>query len=202
MSLGKIIADIGASILRLFSSNDYASKYATMYKTCSLRQDKLTELDYCINKIEAGRGRYIKVADKVGNGLQWWVIGLIHLMEGGCNFKTHLHNGDSLNARTVNVPKGRPKTGVPPFTWEDSAFDALTYTGLASYTNWTIGNILDRLEKYNGLGYRNRGVASPYLWSYTNWYSKGKYTSDGKFDANAISKQPGVAAIMKRWGKV
>jgi len=39
------------------------------------------------------------------------------------SFKLHLHNGDPLTARTVNVPKGRPKTGQPPFAWGISAKD-------------------------------------------------------------------------------
>ena len=52
-------------------------------------------------------------------------------------------------------------------------------------------------EKFNGFGYVKRGINTPYLWSYTNHYSKGKFAGDGKFDPNLVSKQPGTAAIMK-----
>ncbi len=57
---------------------------------------------------------------------------------------------------------------------------------------------LDRIEGYNGLGYRNRGVPSPYLFSGTTVYEKGKYTGDGKYSASAIDQQLGVVAVLKR----
>ena len=52
-------------------------------------------------------------------------------------------------------------------------------------------------EKFNGMGYNKTGLYSPYLWSYTNYYVKGKFTGHGKFDPDAKSKQPGTAAILK-----
>ena len=71
----------------------------------------------------AARARYASVSAQTG--VPWWVIGLIHMMEAGQSFRCHLHNGDPLTARTVQVPAGRPKTGQPPFIWEESAADAL-----------------------------------------------------------------------------
>ena len=64
-------------------------------------------------------------------------------------------------------------------------------------TDWSIQNCLVLFERYNGMGYKKKGLPSPYLWSYTQFYKKGKYAFDGKYDANLVSKQPGVAAIMK-----
>ena len=72
--------------------------------------------------------RYDQVAN--ATGVPWYVIGIIHEMEGGLNFTTHLHNGDPLTRRTVQVPAGRPPTGMPPFQWEESAIDALDAGGL------------------------------------------------------------------------
>ena len=63
--------------------------------------------------------------------MPWYVVGLIHTMESSGNFAAHLHNGDPLSARTTHVPAGRPKAGAPPFTWEESATDALTMQGFA-----------------------------------------------------------------------
>jgi lysozyme family protein len=57
---------------------------------------------------------------------------------------------------------------------------------------------LDRTEGYNGWGYRNRGVPSPYNWSGTNIYDSGKFTSDGHYSPSAIDQQLGVCAILKR----
>jgi len=125
-------------------------------------------------------------------------------MESSFNFGTHLHNGDPLTARTTHVPAGRPSTGNPPFSWEESAVDALGYDGASSIKEWDLATILYFLEGYNGWGYRTgAGQAttppkrSAYLWSMTNQYEKGKYVADGKFDPNAVSTQAGVCAILK-----
>jgi len=59
--------------------------------------------------------------------------------------------------------------------------------------------ILGTLEDFNGRGYikYHPDVLTPYLWSKTNHYVKGKYASDGKFDPELVDKQVGVAAIYK-----
>lgn len=135
-----------------------------------------------------------------GTKVSWQFVGVIHYREGDLDFTTHLHNGDSLKARTKNVPSGRPIDGKPPFTWQESAKDALfTLKKLDTYTEWDLPHILFRLEAYNGLGYKNYHpeVNSPYLWSGTNFYTKGKYASDGKFDADLVDKQLGAALLFK-----
>jgi hypothetical protein len=51
------------------------------------------------------------------------------------------------------------------------------------------------------LGYANKGLPSPYIWSGTDQYEKGKYTSDGKYDpAEAVDEQLGCAGILKFMG--
>jgi hypothetical protein len=114
------------------------------------------------------------------------------------NFKTHLHNGDSLNARTYHVPAGRPKTGTPPFRFADSAIDALTMSphNLGKVKAWTVERILYETEKYNGWGYLNKGN-SPYLWSWTDLYHGGKYVADGVYRASAWDTQAGCVAMLK-----
>ena len=64
---------------------------------------------------------------------------------------------------------------------------------------WTLAATLFKLEGFNGLGYRTRHpeVLSPYLWSFSNHYTKGKFVADGKFDPSAASKQCGAAVILK-----
>jgi lysozyme family protein len=178
------------------------TNYEHLYTIAVLRPDKIVEIDFAVCRIRSGQVRYEAVAAKIGNGIPWWFIGIIHVMEGGGKFTTHLHNGDPLSARTVNVPKGRPVKGQPPFTWEVSAEDAIRYMKYDKITDWSIASVLYLLEKYNGFGYMKKGLLSPYLWSYTNHYTKGKYSSDGKYDPLLVSKQPGAAAIMKRMGIV
>jgi lysozyme family protein len=53
------------------------------------------------------------------------------------------------------------------------------------------------LETYNGFGYRFQGLVSPYLWSFSNLYAKGKYVADNKFDPEAVSQQCGAGLILK-----
>ena len=144
--------------------------------------------------ISANIARYATVAEIVE--LPWWWIGCIHQLESGGDFNCHLHNGDPLTARTVHVPSGRPLIGNPPFTWEQSAIDALFYQGLGHGMITDYASALDRAERYNGLGYRNRGLPSPYLWSGTDQYVSGKFVKDGVFDPHAVSEQVGVAALM------
>ena len=103
------------------------------------------------------------------------------------------------NARTVNVPAGRPIKGRPPFTWSESAEDALTMPGkqFDKVTDWSIAHALWLLESFNGHGYRNAiGIHSPYLWAGTCHYVRGKYIDDHVYSALAVSKQPGAAGII------
>jgi hypothetical protein len=118
-------------------------------------------------------------------------------LETSQRFNQHLHNGDALTGRTVRVPSGRPRTGNPPFTFEESAIDALTMKRWHTLTSWTLPETLHRMEAYNGFGYRSKGIFSPYLWSFSNHYEKGKFVEDGVYDANAVSSQCGAAVLLK-----
>src|SRR5206468_849198 len=100
----------------------------------------------------------------------------------------------------VQVPAGRPKTGNPPFGWEESAGDALSMKGLSPQTDWSLAGTLYQLERYNGWGYRlfHPYVLSPYLWSFSNHYKSGKYVADGTWSDTAVSKQCGAVALLRR----
>ncbi len=121
-------------------------------------------------------------------------------MESSLRFTGHLHNGDPLTARTVQVPAGRPRSGAPPFSWEESAADALASHRLGARTDWSLAGMLYQLERYNGWGYRrfHPDVPSPYLWSFSEHYRAGKYVADGSFSATAVSGQCGAAVLLRR----
>ena len=72
------------------------------------------------------------------------------------------------------------------------------------WKDWSIGGTLYKLEKYNGWGYRSRHphVLSPYLWSFSNHYSKGKYVADGRWSESAVSQQAGAAVILRRMAEM
>jgi lysozyme family protein len=134
-----------------------------------------------------------------GGSIPWFFIACVHYMECSFSFNKHLHNGDPLTGYTVQVPAGRPKVGHgPPFTFEESAVDALKLMKYDKVTNWSLPYILQKLEGYNGFGYAKKGINTPYLWSFSNQYTKGKYVKDGVFSADAVSQQLGAAVILKR----
>lgn len=173
-----------------------AAEYQQMFNGCLIKEKKYAEIDTILNTILAGRRQYEAVSTAIN--VPWYFTGIIHNMECGCKFTTHLHNGDPLSARTVHIPKGFPKTGNPPFSWEDSAIDALKLKGLDQWNDWSLPAILYQFERYNGFGYRREGINSPYLWSFSNQYTKGKYIADSKFDKNRVSRQCGAAVLLRR----
>lgn len=144
------------------------------------------------------RSAYQRVAAETG--VPWYVVGILHLLECDLDFERHLHNGDPLSGYTTHAPRGRPQgQGSPPFAFERSAADALSIEGFTGWGDWSLAGCLYRLEVYNGLGYRlfHPQVNSPYLWSFTDRYEKGKYGADGKFDPDLVSRQVGAAAVLR-----
>ncbi|MCU0359739.1 MAG: hypothetical protein MUF75_03315 [Bacteroidia bacterium] len=174
------------------------SQYQRLFDTCIITTDRYAIVDSLTKVIVNHKARYERVGSQLN--IPWYFIAIIHSLEGGSNFNTHLHNGDPLNARTVNVPAGRPKTGIPPFQWEESALDALMLKKLNLWTDWSVPGILYKLEEYNGFGYRRLAVPihSPYLWSFSNHYTKGKFIKDGVYSPTAVSKQCGAAVLLRR----
>lgn len=140
----------------------YKDGYQKLFDTMEIKPN--LEIGLITQRITSARTRYEEVASKTG--VPWYFIGIIHNLECSGDFRKHLHNGDPLTARTVQVPAGRPPNGKPPFYWADSAIDALTYQKLVGIPEdeWTVPFMLFTLEGYNGFGYRNKGINSPYLW--------------------------------------
>jgi lysozyme family protein len=171
------------------------SEYVRMWQVMEINPQHQLTIDHDAKKILDFKSQYEAIATA---RIPWFVIGLIDIMEAGGGCKAHLHNGDPLEHRTIHVPDGRPPAPLqPPFTWETSARDALEYEGFNKITDWSIGGICAALEKYNGMGYHNRGVPSPYLWSFSNQYKSGKFVKDHEFDPNAVSEQAGAIVILK-----
>lgn len=172
-------------------------EYAELWATVEIKPGQADIVSGTAQKIIANRDRYRQIEE--ATTVPWYVVGIIHMLECGGSFKGHLHNGDPLTGKTKNVPKGRP-AGNAPFSWEASAVDALCAKPheLQKVGEWSIPRIAYELERYNGWGYRKpRRPASPYLWSRTNHYTKGKYIADGRYSANVISQQSGGMAILK-----
>lgn len=171
--------------------------YNALLSTMKIKPSWKPRADKNATKILKNKDIYQSIVDSFPNSnMPWYFVGIIHLLEGNCNFKTHLHNGDSLEHRTIHVPAGRPVEGTPPFSFEESAVDALSMKGYQNIDDWSDEHVCYLWEKYNGFGYANRGVVSPYLWSGSNHYSYGKYTSDGIYDPKAVSAQVGALPVL------
>jgi lysozyme family protein len=173
-------------------------EYQELYDSCVINPARTELVSKIVDKILVNKSRYDVVSEKLK--IPWQFIGVIHNMEASLNFKSHLHNGDALSGRTIHVPAGRPLTGEPPFTWEDSAIDALTLRRIDQWEDWSIEGMLYQIEGYNGWGYRlhHPEVVTPYLWSFSNHYVKGKYVADGRWSDDAESNQCGAGVLLKK----
>lgn len=177
------------------SLDDLRSEYETLYASCQIRPEHKGEVSWHRQKLLQYRARYESVAAKTG--APWWFIGIVHALEASFNFNGHLHNGDPLSGRTIQVPSGRPPVWNPPNDWESSAIDAINYQRFGGLTDWDLASALYRWESYNGWGYHPRGIHSPYLWSFSNHYTKGKFVRDGKYDPDAVSRQCGAGVMLR-----
>lgn len=143
-------------------------------------------------RLVASKQRYLTVSQKTG--IPWAFIAVTHQRESSQSWAASLAQGDPWNRASVHVPAGRG-----PFpSWEDATYDALVNCAPRSADNkdWSIGGLLTLLERYNGVGYVNRGLPSPYIWSGTDEYTRGKYVADGVFDPNAVDQQLGCAGLI------
>jgi lysozyme family protein len=183
----------------LSKAKDYASlqdEYGRLYRKLSVREARSESVEWHLAMIRKSKARYESVGAQTG--VPWYFIAVTHGLEASFNFRAHLHNGDfPLSSRTRQVPAGRPTKWLPPSDWESSAKDALRLLGFTGQKDWSLTRTLYRLEAYNGFGYRSYGVPTPYLWSFSNLYDRGKYVADGKFSYTARSQQCGAAVMLK-----
>lgn len=136
------------------------------------------------------KDKYEAVAEATGIPAE--LICAIHYREGSCNFGTYLHNGDPLGQPTTHVPAGKMFND-----WTSAAIDAIKSQNPEIVKDGDFGSCMEFAERYNGLGYRNKGLASPYVWAGTTKYTGGMYVADGQFSATAKDKRVGVAVMMK-----
>jgi lysozyme family protein len=179
-------------------SADWSENYRQLWSTLAFSSaDWEKQATAIAKRIVANQARY--AAAVAGMPVPWWFVAVVHCMECSMRFDQHLHNGDPLSGRTTQVPPNRPAAGSPPFTWEQSAHDAIQFERLDRVTDWSLPNVLFNWHRYNGINneYKRRGIPTPYLWSGSTHYKKGKYVADGKFDAEFVSRQLGAAVILK-----
>lgn len=170
--------------------------YRNLWTNMIVIAGRKAAIDSVATRINNNKQRYSQVAAKFP-GMPWYVIGMWHYRESNLDFAGVLHNGEKIlgtGRKTKLVPAGRG-----PFqTWEEAAVDALRLKSLQNIKDWTVERIGYESERFNGFGYMNKGINSPYVWSGSNLYSVGKYVADGRYDPNHVDKQLGVMPIMRR----
>jgi lysozyme family protein len=158
------------------------------------------EFERYANQLLEHKPRYVEIEEGTahdgvgpeGQGVPWFMIAVLHLRESNADFKTYLGNGEPLTRVTRLVPKGRG----PFASFYDGAMDALRIDGLSNVLDWRLEKILYYCELYNGAGYNQRGLPSPYIWGGTNQQKPGKYIADGRWSGTVMDKQPGCAPII------
>ena len=176
-------------------SQSRRNQYRELFDTLEIRANRAKAVEELCTRALALVPRYAPVS--ASTGVPWYFIAAVHLRESTFAI-AHLHNGDPLDARTRQVPVGRPKTPEPPYTFEQSAEDALRLKRLHRWTDWSLTGTLYQLERYNGMGYRKLGTPSPYLWSFSQHYQRGKFVADGEYSDSAVDAQCGTATFLRR----
>lgn len=169
-----------------------ALKQANARRWANAKLTRGPEFTPVAKRLVAAKTRYQAVEH--ATGVPWPFIAVTHQRESSQNWERSLAQGDPWNRVSTHVPAGRG-----PFqSWEAAAIDALVNCGpyAARNRDWSIAGTLALLEQYNGLGYMRRGLPSPYIWSGTDQYSRGKYVRDGVFDPDEIDKQLGCAGLI------
>ena len=188
--------DADAPLSRARSFEPLRREYRRMFASLTVRPERSEAASFHLAMIRKSRERYESAGARTG--VPWFFIAVTHALEASFNFRAHLHNGDfPLSARTRQVPAGRPLKWLPPSDWESSATDAMKLLGFSGQSDWSLERTLYRLEAYNGFGYRSLGVPTPYLWSFSQHYDRGKFVADGKFSRTARSQQCGAGVMLR-----
>lgn len=150
-----------------------------LYRTASITKQAM--VDAAVKLIERGRATYKVIADNTG--VPWYIIGAIHYREASCNFGRSIKDGHRI---TTNEWMHDAIHTINGFYWRKPDNDEVTVADEAEFC-----------ERWNGIGYRRMGVPSPYLWSGTQHYKGGKYSSDGHYDRDLMDEQAGCMAIRR-----
>jgi lysozyme family protein len=164
------------------------------WTACHVLPKWVTILDDVSHRLVTAKPRYEDVEAKTG--VPWSIIAVIHYRESSQSWTSSLAQGDPWNKVSIHVPRHRG----PFSSWENCAIDALDACPphAAQWGDWSIAGALTLLEQYNGVGYFLHGMPSPYIWSATDQYHRGKYIADGHFDPDAVDHQLGCAALLQR----
>lgn len=172
----------------------HAAEYRSQWNEMEILPDKLSVVDQMARQALSHKATYLAVEKTTG--VPWFLVAGLHMRESTFDFETQLAQGDPLDEVSTHVPKGRG-----PFPdWQSGARDALvTLKHLDRVKVWTVEVACSKTEEYNGPGYRNHGVPSAYLWSFSTIYRGGKYVHDGPtgWRPDVFDQQCGVMTMIR-----
>jgi lysozyme family protein len=143
-------------------------------------------------RLVAAKARYQDI--ERATAVPWFIVAVIHEREASQDFSKSIAQGDPWDKVSTHEPRGRG----PFASFEDAAYDALVNCApyAAHWSDWSAGGGLTLLELYNGLVYANHGEPSPYVWSGTDQYLKGKVLVDHGPIEPVVDKQLGCAGLI------
>lgn len=166
--------------------------YSREIEAAELKPSWQAAYDRAAEYILRNRAMYEPV--EAAMGVPWQLVAALHWREASGSFSGVLHNGDKIigtGRKTYRVPRGRG----PFSTWTEAAIDAIKIKRMSFPAQWDMEGAAWFAEVFNGMGYRNKGRVSPYLWSGTTLYKSGKYVADGVYSSSAVDKQLGVMPL-------
>lgn len=182
-----------------------AAIYLFNRKRAASAQEELTpaqqkDMDQFIKNWDKNKARYETAS--AASGIPAKLIASLHWRESTGDFGTYLHQGDPLGKKAKHEP-----SDIPLFKeWEPAAEHALGLKSSIQRAYKIDANTTDEAalasyaERYNGTGYFDyHAIASPYVYSGTDQYQKGKYRSDGGpgYDPNYKDPQLGVLPMLR-----
>lgn len=173
-----------------------ALQLEAMLSHSKVNPSRAAEVNLTVQRIIANLNEYTAASQAMGGKIPPAFIGCLHYRENtSLSLKAYLGNGQLIigtNKRSTIAPVARG-----PFpTFAAGAIDALTLEGFQHVQGWTPGVCLEEAERWNGMGYRRRGVVNPYLFAGTSLYTSGKFTSDDHYDAHAVDQELGIAPLL------
>jgi uncharacterized protein (TIGR02594 family) len=165
-------------------------EYVQLLNTVQLTDERAATA--AAKRVLANKARY--QAAEAATGVPWAFIGAIDFRESDCDPRASLGQGDPWNQVSTHEPRGKG-----PFkSWQDAAkyYLELDKVNDLPRSQWDMAYVCYKGEIYNGLGPRNRGIHTGYLWACTNHYSDGRYVADHQWDPDSVDRRPGIVAVM------
>lgn len=196
-------------------SNHYATRdkaylyreYRYLFSICTINERWQKEATRIAQWLLTNREKLLEI--QTATNVPWWIVGIINVLEGGTSFNHTILNGDPWNQKTKHFPPGLG----PWLSWKDAALFGLHYEAkgwnfnLATSPWHDLGWCFYYLEAWNGFNARMSPQyeqttpqgASPYIYSGTPFYQKGKkLEAPTRFDPELVSQQLGCMAIAKQ----